>query len=88
MDWINELVKIEILLRKDLNRLGKVKGDDEDTALIRSLLRRMITVRVRGIDLILDDYLCGRNEFERDIMEYQARLNLPVFSHLKSGALS
>ncbi len=88
MDWINELVKMEILLRKDLNRLNKVKGDDEDTALIRSLLRRMITVRVRGIDLILDDYLCGRNEFERDIMEYQARLNLPVFSHLKGVTLS
>ena len=83
MNWINELSQMERLLRKDLYRLNRIKGDDEDSALIRTLLRKMIALRVKGIDSILSDYMCGRNDFERDLMEYQARIDLPVFSHLK-----
>ncbi|MCD6122331.1 MAG: hypothetical protein J7K04_10890 [Spirochaetales bacterium] len=83
MDWINELSQMERLLRKDLDRLNRIKGDDENSVLIRTLLRKMIALRVKGIDSILSDYLCGRNNFERDLMQYQARINLPVFSLLK-----
>gem|GEM_PF-5868410 len=84
MDWMNELADMEQLLIKDLKRLNEIKGKDEDSELLRALLKRMIELRVKGIDLVFEDYLCGRNSTEIDMMKYQVRIKLPVFSHLKS----
>ena len=84
MDWIKDLSKMEKLLKKDLERLNNIKGEDEDSKLLRSLLKKMIEIRVKGIDIVFNDFMCGRTSSEKDIMEYQARLSLPVFSHLKN----
>ncbi len=81
--WIANLADMEKLLQKDFERLNKISGGDESSVLLRSLLKKMIEVRVKGIELTLKDYLCGRNTFEKEIMEYQIRIGLPLFSHLQ-----
>ncbi len=81
--WIASLAEMEKLLRKDLKRLNDISGNDENAELLRSLLRKMIALRVKGIELTFRDYLCGRNSYEKDLMEYQIRIGLPVFSHLQ-----
>ncbi len=81
--WIASLAEMEKLLRKDLKRLNEISGNDENAKLLRSLLRKMIALRVKGIELTFRDYLCGRNNYEKDLMQYQIRLGLPVFSHLQ-----
>jgi len=39
---------------------------------------------VEAMQAALDDYLCGRDTEERAWMNYEVRLLLPLFSHLRT----
>jgi hypothetical protein len=75
MDWLEDLVCKEKELRRRLATLGA--GQDER-------FEEYVRPAIEEIQATLDDYLCGRDAEERDWMCYEVRLNLPVFSHLRS----
>jgi hypothetical protein len=78
MDWLQDLVRREALLRRKLASLGSSAAhpDCEFELYVRP--------EIEEIQAALDDYLCGRGAEERAWMSYEVRLKLPVFSHLRS----
>jgi hypothetical protein len=75
MDWLEDLVRKEKQLRR---RLAAMEPGQEER------FEEYVRPAIAEIQATLDDYLCGRDAEERAWMSYEVRLNLPVFSHLRS----
>ena len=84
MDWLTDLLNREESLKKEITALKKGKEIDLPSFTSTENFDRSIRPKIKEIQAALDDYLCGRNEAERYFMSYKVRLNLPVFSHLRS----
>jgi hypothetical protein len=85
MDWLNELLGREDMLRRhlaDIRAAGEERSEGGSGAEER--FRRSVEPEVQAIDSLLEDYLCGRTEDECARMRFVARLRLPVYSHLRS----
>ena len=80
MDWLEDLMRKEIQLRRRLAALQPGESSPAERALFEETVRPAI----EEIQASLDDYLCGRDAEQRAWMSYEVRLNLPVFSHLRS----
>jgi len=76
VDWLKDLIGKEARLRSMLAELGASFSDRD--------FEQHIRPAIEEIQNTLDDYLCGRDAEERAWMSYEVRLNLPVFSHLRS----
>jgi hypothetical protein len=76
MNWLQDLVHKEALLRRKLAAPGAPAGREGFELYVRP--------EIEEIQAALDDYLCGRCSEEQAWMSYEVRLNLPVFSHLRS----
>jgi hypothetical protein len=83
MDWLEDLMQKEKKLRR---RLAAMRAGEPGSAGQAPDERFEKTVRpaIEEIQASLDDYLCGRDAEQRAWMSYEVRLNLPVFSHLRS----
>jgi hypothetical protein len=82
MSWLEELAAQEEALRE---RLVSLLGRPEAAELPPSAdFHQEILPAVQAMQAALDDYLCGRDADERDGMNYQVRLKLPLFSHLRT----
>jgi hypothetical protein len=77
MDWLKDLMQKEIRLRRRLAALRLEESSEER-------FERAVRPAIEEIQASLDDYLCGRDAEQRAWMSYEVRLNLPVFSHLRS----
>ena len=85
MEWLNDLLRREHKLRQRIARIctaGRERSPAPSQADER--FRRCVEPAVQEIDHLLEDYLCGRSEEERARMRFEARLSLPVYSHLRS----
>lgn len=82
MEWLQDLLQREELLRKRLAELAEEPPATPPAS--RGELDRAVRPAVEEIQALLDDYLCGRDAEERSWMSYEVRLNLPLFSHLRS----
>ena len=80
MDWLEDLMRKEIQLRRRLAALQHGQSGPTERARFEETVRPAI----EEIQASLDDYLCGRDAEQRAWMSYEVRLNLPVFSHLRS----
>ncbi len=82
MDWLEDLRRKEVRLR---NRLAALRGGEADPpGPAAECFERTVRPAIEEIQARLDDYLCGRDAEQRAWMSYEVRLNLPVFSHLRS----
>jgi hypothetical protein len=77
MDWLKDLMQKERQLRRRLAALRAGESGEER-------FEKTVRPAVEEIQASLDDYLCGRDAEQRAWMSYEVRLNLPVFSHLRS----
>jgi len=77
MDWLEDLMQKERTLRHKLTAL-RPEGSGEER------FEKTVRPAIEEIQSSLDDYLCGRDAEQRAWMSYEVRLNLPVFSHLRS----
>ena len=77
MDWLTDLLNHEKKLKRQISALQAVQDEDQ-------LFETTIRPRIEEMQAKIDDYQCGRNETERIFMDYEIRLYLPVFSHLRS----
>ncbi len=84
MDWLTDLLDYEESLKREIAALKKAEERDLSCLPKADHFDKSIKHRIEEIQAILDDYLCGRNEAERYVMRYKVRLNLPIFSHLRS----
>ena len=82
MDWLEDLIRKETRLRRRLAALAS--GPVPGVPAAGQRFERFVRPAVEEIQAALDDYLCGRDAEERAWMSYKVRLNLPVFSHLRS----
>lgn len=76
MDWLKDLMGKEARLRSLLTEFEAAAPERD--------FEQHIRPAIEEIQNALDDYLCGRDAEERAWMSYEVRLNLPVFSHLRS----
>ncbi len=83
MDWLEDLMRKEIRLRRRLAALRAGEADPAGRAAAERF-ERTVRPQIEEIQASLDDYLCGRDAEQRAWMSYEVRLNLPVFSHLRS----
>jgi hypothetical protein len=85
MEWLSDLLRREEILRR---RIAEIAAADRKRSPAPSQteerFRRCVEPEVQAIDALLEDYLCGRTEEECARMRYEARLTLPVYSHLRS----
>ena len=82
MDWMNELLDREKHLKQEIIELKNPAGNQKIGLARRADFYKQMQLQIDEIQSMLEDYLCGRNENERSIMSYKARLGLPIFSHL------
>jgi len=76
MNWLEDLVQREERLRRRLAELAGREGSEP--------FERCVRPAIEEIQALLDDYLCGRSSDEKAWMSYEVRLNLPLFSHLRT----
>jgi hypothetical protein len=82
MDWLQELSAREEALRERLlNLMGRPEAAEIPPP---ADFHREILPAVQDMQAALDDYLCGRDTEERAWMNYEVRLKLPLFSHLRT----
>jgi hypothetical protein len=81
---MNELQDREKHLKQEITVLKNPARNQKIGLARRANFYKQIQLQINEIQSLLDDYLCGRNENERSIMSYKARLGLPIFSHLHS----
>jgi hypothetical protein len=84
MEWLQELLEREGRLRRRLAALTRGRGPEPPPPPSAEGFRRFVEPEVEAMDALLEDCLCGRSEEERSCMRYEARISLPVFSHLRS----
>ena len=92
MEWLNDLTRREHELRRRI--AGMCRGAEDRRAAhtdrfpapsqAEERFRRCVEPAVQEIDDLLEDYMCGRTEEEQARMRFEARLTLPVYSHLRS----
>jgi hypothetical protein len=83
MDWLEDLRCKEVRLRRRLAALRAGEADPPGPV-AEECFERTVRPAIEEIQACLDDYLCGRDAEQRAWMSYEVRLNLPVFSHLRS----
>ena len=92
MEWLNDLVRREGVLRRRIAEMMD-SGSAASSACceragarsqVQERFRSCVEPEVKAIDALLEDYLCGRNEDERSRMRFEARLSLPIYSHLRN----
>ena len=76
----------ELQLRRIVQKLAKLRGDDPEVAAAREQAVRALAVKVAEMKVLVEDFLSGRNGYERSVMEYRVRVEFPFYSHL--GSLS
>ncbi len=76
----------ELQLRRIVQSLAKMRGDDPDVAAAREKALRVLAARLAEMKGLVEDCLSGRNGYERSVMEYRVRVEFPFYSHL--GSLS
>jgi hypothetical protein len=82
MGWLEELTAQEEALRE---RLLSLMGRPEASEIPPPAdFHREILPAVEAMQAALDDFLCGRDTEERAWMNYEVRLMLPLFSHLRT----
>jgi hypothetical protein len=82
MGWLEEMTIQEEALHE---RLVAVLSRPEAAEIPPPAdFHREILPAVEAMQAALDDYLCGRNTEERALMNYEVRLKLPLFSHLRT----
>ena len=84
MEWLNDLLRREYKLRRRIEQMNTARaGRSPAASQAQERFRRCLEPAVQEIDHLLEDYLCGRTEEERARMRFEARLRLPVYSHLR-----
>ena len=86
MDWRVRLRRDELELRRIVRRLAAAHGDGPQAVASRDEALRALAAKIAQMKALIEDCLCGRNDFERGILEYKIRVEFPLFSHL--GSLS
>ncbi len=82
MGWLEELRAQEEALRE---RLVGLMGRPEAAEIPPPAdFHREILPAVEAMQAALDDYLCGRSVEERNWLNFEVRLLLPLFSHLRT----
>ncbi len=82
MGWLEELRVQEEALRERL--VGLMARPEAAEIPPPADFHREILPAVEAMQAALDDHLCGRSEEERDWMNFEVRLMLPLFSHLRT----
>jgi len=84
MEWLNDLLRRERMLRRRIAQVNATHpARSSAPSQAEERFRRFLEPSVQEIDHLLEDYLCGRTEEERARMRFEARLSLPVYSHLR-----
>jgi hypothetical protein len=85
MEWLSDLLLREQRLRRRIAQLAAAdRKRSPAPSQTEERFRRCVEPEVQAIDALLEDYLCGRSEEECARMRYEARLTLPVYSHLRN----
>jgi hypothetical protein len=85
MEWLKDLVYREQNLRRHIAAMQTAaRRRDPAMAPTGERFLRCVEPEVQAIDALLEDYLCGRTEEECSRMRFEARLSLPVYSHLRN----
>jgi hypothetical protein len=84
MDWQSRMREEEIRLKKLVDRLAAVKGRGLKSRIEQKLIVRALERWITDARAFMDDCLTGRNADEKSLMEYQVRMQFPLFSHLTS----
>jgi len=82
MGWLEEMIIQEEALRERL--VGLLARPEAGEIPPPASFHREILPAVQAMLVAMDDYLCGRDTEERAWMNYQVRLKLPLFSHLRT----
>ncbi|MBN1835976.1 MAG: hypothetical protein JW820_09010 [Spirochaetales bacterium] len=81
---MDDLLNREYSLRRRIARVNAAPPSRSSApSQAQERFRRFVEPAVQEIDHLLEDYLCGRTEEERARMLFEARLSLPVYSHLR-----
>jgi hypothetical protein len=84
VEWLSELLQREKSLRQHIAEIAAAdRMRSPAPSQTDERFRRCVEPEVHAIDALLEDYLCGRTDEERSRMRYEARLSLPVYSHLR-----
>jgi hypothetical protein len=84
MDWQSRMGEDEISLKKLVDRLATAKGGGLRSRVERRRIVHALSRKISDTRTFMEECLLGRNSDEKNIMEYQIRMQFPLFSHLDS----
>jgi hypothetical protein len=82
VDWSKRMGNGERALEHMRRELNRLHGDDEDTAVRRTVVMNRLREYTCGMHSFMEDCLCGRNDFEQAMMRYKVRMEFPLYSHM------
>ena len=83
MSCLADLCNIEKLLRLLLAKLDALKKMETNSGLQQFVIRHMIRYLVADINSAIEEHLGQQDEEEKARLRYEARLRMPIFSHLQ-----
>ncbi len=82
VDWRVRLRRDELRLRRIVQRLAGLRGNDPEVLAAREKALRALSQTIASMRTLIDDCLSGRSEHERSLMEYRVRIEFPLYSHI------
>ncbi len=84
MDWTTRLKNSEEELKELVDRLAQTRGTSPCAQVERAYLLRSLATRLLEMRSHIEECLSGRGANERSLLEYQVRVEFPLYSHLDS----
>jgi len=84
MDWKEQLKRDERELKSIVDMLGETRGSGLRACAQREFAARALGAKLSDVRGYLEDCLSGRSEHEKAVLEYQLRIEFPLYSHLES----
>ena len=84
MNWQSRMMEEESRLKELVDRLSTTKGGGIKSLVERKKIMRTLDTTIAGTRSFMEDCYTGRNTYEKYLMEYQVRMQFPLFSHLDS----
>ncbi len=84
MDWQRQLTADERELKVLVERLGTAPRAGLHGRAERDLASRSLNAKLGEMHSFVEDFLSGRSDYERAVLEYRLRVEFPLYSHLRS----
>ena len=84
MDWKRRMTADETELKMLVEKLGAARRGGLQGRAERQRASRSLNTKLAQMHSYVQDFLSGRSDHERAVLEYRLRVEYPLYSHLAS----